>query len=66
MYKLRYFIVSYLYGKEEFGSGVRGIISLNYPSLKKIQKDVSVPNLTVINIMEVTMEDYNSFWDKEQ
>lgn len=65
MHKLRYFIVSYLYGREDFGSGVRGIISYNYPNVYKIKKEVFVDNLTVINIMEVTEEDYNSFWDKE-
>lgn len=63
MIKLRYFIVSYLYGKEDCNSGVKGIESLNYPSLQKIKTEISVPNLTVINIMEVSVEDYVSFWE---
>lgn len=61
---MRYFIVSYLYGNGDFGSGVVGIKSETYPNINKIRREVFVDRVTPINIIEVNETDYISFWNK--
>lgn len=62
---MRYFIVSYLFGNSSFGSGIIGIKSETYPSIRIIKKEANIDNLTPICINEVNEKDYNEFWKKD-
>ena len=60
---MRYFIISYMYGRGALGSGVLGIKGESYPNIHKLKERENT--LNVISIMEVNEEDYNSFWQQE-
>lgn len=60
---MRYFIISYMYGRGSFGSGVLGIESRTYPNIHKLKERDDT--LNVISIVEVSKKDYDDFWWKE-
>lgn len=61
----KYFIISYMFGKQSFGTGTLGYICDIYPNLEQLTKEVNVDNFTVTNIIEVTKKEYQVFFQKE-
>ena len=60
--KIRFFIISYLYGNDSLGSGTAGYKSEYYPNYKNICSQVKQTGITILNIMEVSEKNYNDFW----
>lgn len=64
--KDRYFIVSYFFGNGEVGTGIMGIKSNKYPNQKLIKEASTEDGTSIINIIELSEEDYISFWRKDE
>ena len=60
--ELRYFIVSYFYGKGNLGSGTMGYVSYKFPSYEELRQISKVEGMSIINILEVVKIDYLDFW----
>jgi hypothetical protein len=58
---MRYFYISYSFIG---GFGSMGHIGVGYPNLAQIKKDSGVRGVTVLNIIELSKEDYDSFFEK--
>ena len=61
----RYFIISYLFGNGDLGTGVLGYVGTKYPNIHKLRKSSEVKNCNPITILEVNEEDYAEFWKEE-
>ena len=61
----RYFIISYLFGNKELGTGVIGCVGTKYPNIHNLKKDSKIVNFNPITITELSEEDYTEFWKKE-
>lgn len=64
--KTRYFIISYLYGDNGIGTGNLGIKTNMFPNIHQIRKESKEKKVTVINILEVSKEDYDFFWRDDE
>lgn len=64
--KDRYFIVSYFFGNNGLGTGIMGIKSNKYPNQKLIKEASTEDGTSIINIIELSEEDYISFWRKDE
>lgn len=62
----RYFIVSYLFGDKELGTGVIGHIGTEYPNISNLKKDSKAVNFNPIAIIELNEEDFMEFWKKDK
>lgn len=63
--KMKYFLISYIYGSGgELGTGNLGFGCDTFPNYEKITELSGIGKLTVINIMEMTQEQYSEFWRK--
>jgi len=58
---MRYFIVTYLYGEGSLGSGLLTFRSEKYPNFKYLKEKINVDNFSIINIMELSKDDFDNF-----
>lgn len=62
---MKHFIISYMYGIGQLGTGTAGVTIPIYPNRQQLTTDINEPNVTILSIIEVSEEEYNEFFKEE-